>query len=101
MGVVADSVHDVFRHQRYTYNRILKENRIGKIFDVSLNYQSASILDDISIDMTFYPAPEQVESLIVHVFLMSDHKYIIMFDYQKDTFEKWEMEALQSICLIL
>lgn len=48
------------------------------------------------MEMTFYPAPEQVESLIVHVFLMSDHKYIIMFDYQKDTFEKWEMEALQQ-----
>lgn len=93
---VKKSIGNVFRHQKHTYNRILKENNIGKIFDVSLNYQSALLLDDILLDANVYPAPEQVESLIVHVMLTSDKQYNLFFDYQKDTFDKWEMEMLQQ-----
>ncbi|SDY51636.1 non-ribosomal peptide synthetase [Lachnobacterium bovis] len=96
IGSVKNFVGEVFRHQKHTYNRILKENNIGKIFDVSLNYQVASILDDVSSDLTFYNVPYQIESLVVHIFMTTDKQYKIMFDYQEEVFEDWEIKALQK-----
>lgn len=93
---IKETVYSIFRHQKYTYNRILKDNNISKIFDVSLNFQSASILDDLSQDMTLYPTLLQVESLIVHVLQSTEHQYRILFDYQRDSFDAWEMKALQQ-----
>ena len=93
---VKESVHSVFGHQKYTYNRILKDNKISKIFDVSLNYQAALMHDELSENMTFYPTPFQVESLIVHIMKSTEQQYRILFDYQKDSFDVWEIEALQQ-----
>ncbi len=85
-----------FKHQKYTYNRILKENDTGKIFDVSLNFQSASLLDNCSLDITLYPAPAQTESLIIHVMQTVENQYQMFFDYQTDCFETWEIKAIQE-----
>ncbi|PYG88042.1 non-ribosomal peptide synthase protein (TIGR01720 family)/amino acid adenylation domain-containing protein [Ruminiclostridium sufflavum DSM 19573] len=98
---IEESIFSAFKHQKYTYNRILKENGTGKIFDVSLNFQPASLLDNHSLDITLYPTLAQTESLIIHITKTVENQYQILFDYQTECFEKWEIISIQEHMLAL
>lgn len=90
-----------FRHQKFSYNDVLEYayNNMGvtgKLYDVMLNYQIAlnQLTEEAEVELYF--SEVQTESLCIHVLQNKNNTIDVLYDYQTERFEDWEIEKLHE-----
>lgn len=89
------NIFEAMRHQRYTYMDVLshiESTENTKLYDVTLNYQNAIINNmDEDYNLEWYHCKSQIESLDIHMYEKKDGTLRIIYDYQTDKYQEWEI----------
>lgn len=107
LKVIQANMFGVLRHQKFHYGDILSAIRetygfSGKLYDVMLSYQNASISCMGEEESTWYHCGAQTESLQIHIDDRDrEHVFRIHYDYQTSKFTAGEVEALHERLLRL
>lgn len=104
---LSQNTFSMLRHQRFHYGDFLKAIRhkyhFGeKLYDVTLNYQSADISMPDNCEITWFSCGMQTDALDIHIKEdILDNTFTIHYDYLTDCFSKREILRMHKRMQIL